>query len=162
MKPNAGEQWDWRLIRKRCKAEALRVVRRHHDAEEVVQEALARAWRSRGSCRTPEAPMPWCLQITRNEALRLLGRRRALGSGNTLELEEQIEDDRAGRETDGALLRVDLDRALQTLTPHERVLIALRYEYDCSHPEIAAKLRIPEATARVHLHRAHKRLKPLL
>jgi RNA polymerase sigma-70 factor (ECF subfamily) len=162
MNQDAGESWDWPLIRKRCKAEALRVVRRHHDAEEVVQEALARAWRSRGSCRTPEAPMPWCLQITRNEALRLLGRRGTLGSGETLELEDEFEDHRAHGEVDRAMLRVDLDRALQTLTPHERLLIGLRYEYDCSHPEIAARLRIPEATARVHLHRARKRLKPLL
>jgi RNA polymerase sigma-70 factor (ECF subfamily) len=162
MNQNGGEYWDWPLIRTRCKAEALRVVRRHHDAEEVVQEALARAWRSRGSCRTPDAPMPWCLQITRNEALRLLRRRRESGSADTLELEDELEDHRAHREVDRAMLRVDLDRALQTLTPHERVLIALRYEYDYSHPEIAARLRVPEATARVHLHRARKRLKPLL
>jgi RNA polymerase sigma-70 factor (ECF subfamily) len=162
MNERGSDQWDWPLIRKRCKAEALRVVRRHHDAEEVVQEALARAWRSRGSCRTPEAPMPWCLQITRNEALRLLGRRRTAGSADALEDDIELEDQRAHGESDRAALRVDLDRALRTLTPHERLLIALRYEYDCSHPEIAAKLRIPEATARVHLHRAQKRLKPLL
>ncbi len=162
MNQNGGEHWDWPLIRTRCKAEALRVVRGHHDAEEVVQEALARAWRSRGSCRTPDAPMPWCLQITRNEALRLLGRRRAIASTDTLEPENELEDPRAHREVDRAMLRVDLDRALQTLTPHERLLIVLRYEYDCSHPEIAARLRVPEATARVHLHRARKRLKPML
>jgi RNA polymerase sigma-70 factor (ECF subfamily) len=162
MNQNAGDHWDWPAIRTRCKAEAMRFVRRHHDAEEVVQEALARAWRSSGTCRTPEAPMPWCLQITRNEALRLLGRRGAPGSAHAVELEGELEDQRARREVDRAMLRVDLDRALQTLTPDERLLIALRYEYDCSHPEIAAKLRIPEATARVRLHRARKRLKPLL
>ena len=60
------------------------------------------------------------------------------------------------------MARVDITRALCKLTPHERRLIALRYEGDRSHPEIAAELKIPEATARVHLHRALKRLKPLL
>jgi RNA polymerase sigma-70 factor (ECF subfamily) len=161
MSENAGEHWDWSLIRARCTAEALRMLRRHHDAEEVVQEAMARAWRGRQTCRTPDRPLPWCLQITRNEALRLIGRTTAV-SLNPLERENEIEDQGARGEWDRALARVDVDRALQTLTPHERLLIALRYEHDCSHSEIAATLQIPEATARVHLHRAHKRLRPLL
>ncbi len=161
MSENPGEHWDWSLIRKRCTIEALRMLRRHQDAEEVVQEALARAWRSRKSCRTPEAPLPWCLQITRNEALRLLGRQRAQAH-EPLELGDEVVDHRALGEGERALARVDVGRALQALTPQERLLISLRYEHDCSHPEIAAKLKIPEATARVRLHRAQKRLKALL
>jgi RNA polymerase sigma-70 factor, ECF subfamily len=161
MHENAGEHWDWTQIRKRCAVEALRMLRRHHDAEEVVQEALVRAWRSRGSCRTPDAPLPWCLQITRNEALRLIGRQRT-ASHDPLECDGDLEDDRTARENERALDRVDVNRALRELTPNERLLITLRYQQDCSHPEIAAKLEIPEATARVRLHRAHKRLKTLL
>ncbi len=133
-------------------------MRGHADVEEVVQEALARAWRGRSTCRTPEAPLPWCLQITHNEALRLIGRRRA----EPVEPDDALEDQRSLREFDRTLERIDIDRALRELTPHERRLIALRYDQDNSHPEIAATLGIPEATARVHLHRAHKRLKPLL
>jgi RNA polymerase sigma-70 factor (ECF subfamily) len=137
-------------------------LHRYHDAEEVVQEALARAWRSRESCRTPEAPLPWCLQITRNEALRLIGRRRVLSNAEPLGPDSEIEDQRATGEGERAVARLDVDRALQELAPQERLLITLRYEQDCSHPEIAAKLEIPEATARVRLHRAHKRLRVLL
>jgi RNA polymerase sigma factor (sigma-70 family) len=161
MSQEPGEDWDWVLLRKRCTAEALRMLRRHHDAEEVVQEALARAWRGRLTCRTPERPLPWCLQITRNEALRLIGRRAAV-TLHPLELESEIEDHRAVGARDRTLVQVDVHRALHTLTPNERLLIALRYEHDRSHAEIAATLQIPESTARVHLHRAHKRLKPLL
>ena len=137
------------------------MLRRHQDAEEVVQEALVRAWRSRDSCRTPHAPLPWCLQITRNEALRLIGRQR-LATHEPLESGAELEDHRALGEDERAAARVDVGRALLELTPHERRLIALRYEEDRSHPEIAAKLEIPEATARVRLHRAHKRLRTLL
>jgi RNA polymerase sigma-70 factor (ECF subfamily) len=158
--PN-GPQWDWSLIRERCAAEALRMLRRHQDAEEVAQEALARAWRSRRSCHTPEAPLPWCLQITRNEALRLISRRRGRAV-ESLKPDGEIEDHKANGEHQRALVRVDLDRALRQLTQQERQLIALRYTDDCSHPEIAARLLIPEATARVRLHRAHKHLRALL
>ena len=79
-----------------------------------MQEALARAWRGRRSCRNPEEPLAWCLQITRNEAFRLISRQQP------------------------------------------------KYEQGLSHPQIAARLDIPEATARVRLHRAQKGLRFLL
>ncbi|HTX31475.1 MAG TPA: sigma-70 family RNA polymerase sigma factor [Solirubrobacteraceae bacterium] len=157
-----AEHWDWSLIRTRCRAEALRILRRPHDAEDAVQEALARAWRSRHACRNPEAPIPWCLQITRNEAIRLIGRRRPPGADAPLDEDGYLEDVGAGQERGRVLLRVDVHRALENLPPHERQLIALRYLHDYSHSEIAAMLEIPEATARVRLHRVHKRLETLL
>src|SRR5256714_2456768 len=63
--------WQWALARQRCLREARRILRNRDDAEEAVQEAMARAWRKRAACRTPSAPLPWLLQITRNEAMRL-------------------------------------------------------------------------------------------
>jgi RNA polymerase sigma-70 factor, ECF subfamily len=157
-KPSADD-WDWSLIRKRCSVEAARILRRSQDADEVVQEALTRAWRNRRSCRTPEAPLPWCLQITRNEAFRLIARRPV---PEPLETASEREDERARREPERVLGQVDVRRALQVLTPQEQLLIALRYVHDWSHPEIAERLQIPEATARVRLHRARKRLKTML
>jgi RNA polymerase sigma factor (sigma-70 family) len=161
MSPNPADQWDWALIRRRCRAEAVRIVRRHHDVEEVVQEALTRAWRSSRTCRTPEAPLPWCLQITRNEAIRQISRARARSS-QPLDDEAGLEDERSLHEQDRTAIRVDVARALEELSTHERLLITLRYEEGCTHPQIAQQLRIPEATARVRLHRAHKRLRSLL
>jgi RNA polymerase sigma-70 factor (ECF subfamily) len=154
------DQWDWALIRSRCRLEALRILRRPHEADEAVQEAMARAWRGRGSCRTPEAPLPWCLQITRREAFRLIGRERRSPAAEPLE--DDVDDGRAQAERELTLLRFDIERALEQLSASERELITMRYEQDFSHPEIATRLRIPEATARVRLHRAHKRLQALL
>lgn len=162
MPENVVDQWDWSLIRHRCRVEAVRILRGHHDAEEVVQEALARAWRGRGSCRTPEAPLPWCLQITRNEAFRLISRRRDGATLEPLDAGSDLADEHGRHEPDRAVIRLDVARALKGLSDHERLLILLRYERGCSHPEIAAALDIPVATARVRLHRAQKRLRSLL
>jgi RNA polymerase sigma-70 factor, ECF subfamily len=158
---NAAEDWDWASIRVRCQAEAMRILRWPNDAEEAAQEALTRAWRSRHSCRTPDAPVPWCAQIARNEALRLIARRPQRAREETIEGLD-LEDPTAASEGRRVLLRIDVDRALKALTPHERLLIALRYRHDWSHAEIASELDIPEATARVRLHRAHQRLAALL
>ena len=161
MSEDFGAHWDWPLIRKRCKTEALRILRRDHDAEEAVQEALVRAWRSRASCRTPEAPLPWCLQITRNEALRQIGRNKG-AQVDALETSDEVGDPRRSEQPENVVHRIDINRALRKLTAHERLLIGLRYEMDWAHQDIAATLAIPETTARVHLHRAHKRLRALL
>src|SRR5918999_3451042 len=66
--------WDWALLRSRCLREAHRLIP-GAEAEEAVQEALARAWTRRHACRSPEAPLGWMLRITRNESRRLLARR---------------------------------------------------------------------------------------
>src|SRR5881275_805078 len=67
--------WQWDSARQRCVREARRILGNTEDAEEAVQEAFVRAWRKRDACRTPRAPLPWLLQITRNEAMRLAARR---------------------------------------------------------------------------------------
>jgi RNA polymerase sigma factor (sigma-70 family) len=102
------------------------------------------------------------LQITRNEAFRLISRRSATATALPLDAGVELEDERACTAREQMLERVYLGSALERLSSGERLLITLRYEHDCSHPEIAAKLGIPEATARVRLHRAHKRLKSLI
>jgi RNA polymerase sigma-70 factor (ECF subfamily) len=138
------------------------MLRGHDDAEEVVQEALIRAWRNQHACRTPESPIPWCLQITRNEALRMMGRRREVVLAEPLHRGADLRDQLIWAESDHALARIDMSRALGALTAPDRLLIMLRYGSDWSHPEIARRLGIPEATARVRLHRARKNLRPLL
>src|ERR1700749_4534690 len=127
MPENAGNQWDWALIRHRCRAEAVRILRSHHDAKEFVQEALARAWRGRGSCRTPEAPLPWCLQITRNEAFRLISRQHERATLEPLDAGSDCADENALHEPDRTLIRLDVAQALKGLSESERLLIQLRY-----------------------------------
>jgi RNA polymerase sigma-70 factor (ECF subfamily) len=127
----------------------------------VVQLALTRAWRSRRSCRTPDAPLAWCLQITRNEALRLIAQQRGINL-EPLDADAALADDRALADVEQVATRADVARALGRLTAQDRALIVLRYMHDWTHAEIAVRMRIPEATARVRLHRAHNRLRTLL
>jgi RNA polymerase sigma-70 factor (ECF subfamily) len=123
---------------------------------------LARAWRGRRSCRNPEEPLAWCLQITRNEAFRLIGRERQRATLEPLDAGSGVADEQALHEPDRTVIRLDVARALKRLSDGERLLILLRYEQGWSHTQIAERLDIPEATARVRLHRAQKRLRSLL
>jgi len=148
--------WDWGGLRTRCYREAVRVLPRA-DAEEAVQEALVRAWLRRDACRSPEAPLPWLLEITRNEARRVLGRRARLGS---LELAHAApgEDDALA----GAAVRLTVEQALSTLAERDRRVLHLRYAEDLTQVEVARRMGLPEATVKVRLHRARGRLRRAL
>jgi RNA polymerase sigma-70 factor (ECF subfamily) len=123
-----------------------------------VQNAFLRAWRSSASCRTPEAPLPWLLQITRNEALRIV-RQNAQARVPEELAGEPAEDDPGVASAAG---RVDLDRALAGLSHDDRRLLELRYRDDLTQPAVAAALGIPEGTVKVRLHRLRSQLRLVL
>jgi RNA polymerase sigma-70 factor (ECF subfamily) len=150
-----SEDWDWNRLRKQCEHEARRLLSDAHDAEDAVQEAMTRAWRRRDRCRSPEAPLPWLLQITRNEAFRLLAKRRPLAETGVHPLDEPGVD----HEIDQLVLRVDVRRALARLPSRDRALANLRYGEDLAQPRIAAILDIPEGTIKVRLHRLREKLR---
>lgn len=146
--------WDWAFVRQRCLREAQRVLTRE-DAEEAVQEALTRAWRRRSSCRTPDEPMAWFLQITRHEALRQLDRRRRITERERDEVAELPWHEPVADQLLGAIAT---QQTLATLQPDERRLIELRYVDDLTQPQVARMLDIPEGTVKVRLYRLRRRL----
>lgn len=148
-------RWDWRRARARCLREAQRVLRDPLAAEDAVQEAMMRAWRQRDSCQRPESPLGWMVQITRNEALRRLGRDRLRAEN------ELASEDHPGVHSplDTRLEVLDLRRALADITEEERALLTLRYGADLTQPDIADLLDVPEGTVKVRLFRARKRIR---
>lgn len=157
---SACHDWDWADLRRRSRAEALRVLSDPHTADEAAQEAMARAWRQRHLCRTPAAPEPWVRQIARNEALRLrAGERRQ----SDVALRAAGECTGAIPSADDHLIsKVTLEQALARLTLDERRLIDLRYEDDLAQPAIAELLGVPEGTVKVRLHRLRQRLRKVI
>jgi RNA polymerase sigma-70 factor, ECF subfamily len=157
---SAAPTWDWAGLRSRCVTEACRLLPRT-EAEEAAQEAMVRAWLRRDSCRSPAAPLPWLLEITRNEARRLIGRQ-ARRCSHELIGAADLEPDCHDRDLDGAALRLSVEQALDTLADGDRRLLALRYSEDLSQSEVARRLGVPEGTVKVRLHRARRRLRGLL
>jgi RNA polymerase sigma-70 factor (ECF subfamily) len=127
------------------------------DAEEAVQEAMVRAWLGRSRCRSPEAPLPWLLEITRNEARRV-ARREALRLSLELSDSAPSEDEQLA----GTAARVTVEQALRRLADRDQRILRLRYADDLTQGEVARRLGVPEGTVKVRLHRARRRLRRLL
>lgn len=159
-----GDEWNWDLMRAAAIREARRFLMGAHDVDEVVQEALVRAWRRRATCRGDDR-MPWMRQIARNEALRMLDRRRRRNEHELLDDETLLAgmaDDDASEVQEGLLLRIEVEQAVGCLSIADRQLLALRYERDLSQPEVARMLGIPEGTVKIRLHRLRGRLRKAL
>jgi RNA polymerase sigma-70 factor (ECF subfamily) len=159
--PNRNpDLWEWAPARQRCLREARRILGNRDDAEEAVQEAFVRAWRKRAACRTPGAPLPWLVQITRNEAMRLAARRSRRQASEIPEAEPDAVPVAIGdTPLDQALTSVATEQALSTLCEEERRLLRLRYQEDLTQGQVAAALGVPEGTVKVRLHRVRARLR---
>jgi RNA polymerase sigma-70 factor (ECF subfamily) len=147
--------WDWKHLQVRAFRETSRVLRGSADAEDAAQEALLRAWRSRGACRASGDPGAWVRCIAHREAIRLATRpersKEVPGAGTELERPEPSHADRIHT-------AVDVSRALHRLSDGDREMLELRYGADLTQPAVARVLGLPEGTAKVRLHRLRRRL----
>jgi RNA polymerase sigma-70 factor (ECF subfamily) len=149
---------DWDRLAGRCLREARRVAA-PDDAHDIAQEAMIRVWRSLRDGTVPDAPAAWLRTIVRREALRHRARATAAIS---LDDHGDLDDRTAANRLDLLPLQVDVRRAVRSLTPQDRKLLALRYVDDLTQPAVASALGIPEGTAKVRLHRARGRLQQVL
>lgn len=133
---------------------AYRYASNPSEAEDIAQDALLRAWRRRSTLRDSERRNQWLATIVRNEAFRQHARVRP-DPVATLETDEGADDERVLATVE----RADLHAALNRLDERERLLLRLRYDEDLTQAAIARRLKIPEGTVKVRLHRVRAKLR---
>ncbi|HZP85675.1 MAG TPA: sigma-70 family RNA polymerase sigma factor [Burkholderiales bacterium] len=150
----------------RLYAVALRIVRRHDWAEEVLQESFVNIWHHMGEYSAQKsAPMTWMTAIVRNRALDWLRRPRLEhGSDDFDLLIEAVADTSEGPE--GRLMATRearrLSDCLATLNAAQRQSITLAYLHGLSHGELAAHLREPLGTVKTWIRRGLEKLRGCL
>jgi RNA polymerase sigma factor (sigma-70 family) len=120
------------------------------DAEDATQDAMDRAWRARASLRDPDAFDGWLDRIVANVCRDRMRRRKLI---RVVDLEAGI----GGEGTDpfrAFLDRDELGRALDALTPEQRVVVVLRFWRDLTLEQIASRLDWPLGTVKSRLHHA--------
>ena len=119
-------------------------------AEDVAQEAFVRLYARWRRVSGYDRPGAWVRRV----AIRLASRARRRPSTLSL-LPEQ-----PGRSDPQA--DPDLRRALLSLPPSQRAAVVLHYLEDLPVAQVAETMGVATSTAKVHLHRARKRLATLL
>ncbi len=120
------------------------------DAEDVVQEACLKAYRSMDALSDPDRFQAWIIQIARNQIrdfYRARYRRDAL-----------LEQIRPGNLAHPPR-RADVSDALDALNARDRELLSRFYLCDQSVADIAQRLGVPEGTVKSRLHAARGRFR---
>jgi len=138
------------------------LLRNRDYAEDVVQEAVLRAYRFFEQFRGGDA-RAWLLQIVRNCCYSWLEKNRP--SELVIEFDEQLHQHPAP-DPESLAARSDerqrLMLALESLPPRAREVLVLRELEECSYKEIAEISGIPIGTVMSTLSRARERLQQVL
>ena len=126
-------------------------------AEDIVQEALLRAWRSRDALKDPGAVRPWLLTIVRREHARLYERKRL--ELVPLDAAAELQAD-AGSSDPGDDLFA-LRHAIMRLPIEYREPLVLQVLGGFSTEEIARELSLTPTAVLTRLFRARNKLRAL-
>ena len=154
---------------------ALNLTRSEQDAQDIFQEAFLKAYRNLGSFRFECSFYTWVYRIVTNLCLDHLRKKQVRKEeapvavdkqGVEYDLLDQHADDRAGSNPERDLMRRELGhrigRALERLTPRERMVFELKHYQGLKLRTIGEMLNTTEDTAKNTLFRATQKLRATL
>ena len=149
---SSGDLESFTILADRYRVRAMRIaygiLHNRADAEDAVQEAFIRIYRSLGRFRGTGRFSTWLYRIVVNESLRVQSNR-----GSTEEVEPKHEAARSGVPNVQALI---VRQCLASLPEKLRIVLALRGLEDLDYAEIGSILGIPVGTVRSRLHEARR------
>lgn len=159
---------------------ARRLTCNDTDAEDLVAETIARAWKALDTLESAAAFRSWLFRILNNTFISEVRRAAARPQTESIHGEETDAEEvefslfeqmhqpfllwfhNPEQEFLDKLLREDLDRALATLPEHYRIVVILSDLEEFNYAEIADMLGIPIGTVRSRLARARGSLQKVL
>jgi RNA polymerase sigma-70 factor (ECF subfamily) len=149
---NEGEFGEWVAPHLRAMGNLAARLAGPSERDDVVQEALTRAWRKRSQF-DPErgSPRAWLLAIVADRARRTWrgrGRTHAASSAGFVEGPSEV--------------GIDLERAVASLPPRMRLAVECVYFVDLAIADTAAVMGVSEGTVKSTLSDARARLRTML
>ena len=128
---------------------ALAFLKNEHDALEALQETTYRAFKKIHTLKEPSYAKTWLIRIMINYCQDQLKKdKRFLHSGNAID--SAFSDD---------LTQIELQEALNALSPNDQQLIYMKYFQDIKIKDIAVIEKIPEGTVKSRLHKTLRTLR---
>src|ERR1700740_3462500 len=146
-------------------AVAYGILQNREEAEDAVQDALVKAWKSRWRVRDPEKFPAWLCMIARHRARDVFRKRRTVRLPNEA-TESLASETNSNTNTSDELLDRQLHSALAALPELHRTALVLRYFEEMDYATIENTLGLTNGALRGILGRAlasmRKHLRPAL
>ncbi len=147
--------------RDRCARYAMHMLGNREDADEVMQDAFVRAYRSLGRCEDPERFGAWLFRILVNRC-RTAGARRARRARTFLDDETALLTASEEHPAEQWAWREEIERALNDLQPEQREAFLLKYVEGLGYDEMAELTGVGVSALKMRVMRACDRLRALL
>lgn len=154
---------------------AYHMTRSEQDAQDIYQEAFLKAYKNINNFRFECSFYTWIYRIVTNLCLDHLRKRQVRkedsavitdSDGDTYDLMDQVADDRSGASPEKDLMRRELGgriaKALQKLTPRERMVFEMKHYQGLKLRTIGEILNTTEETAKNTLFRGTQKLRAAL
>jgi RNA polymerase sigma-70 factor, ECF subfamily len=154
---------------------AIHLTGSEHEAQDIYQEAFLKAYKSVGNFRFECSFYTWIYRIVTNLCLDHLRKRQVRkedapvatdSSGEQYNVLDRVPDGRSGADPERDLMRRELagriNRALDKLTPRERMVFELKHYQGLKLRTVGEMLNTTEDTAKNTLFRATQKLRGAL
>lgn len=132
-----------------------------HDAQDVVSETFIEAYKGIKNLRDDNSFKPWIMRILSIRCKRKIGQ--YISGRNEMDIDDFLDLKEDGDSVEEqSTLRLTLVRALDSLTPQEREIVALAVIQGYTVRETAEILGAPQGTVSSKLHRTLKKLRTIL
>lgn len=140
---------------------AFHMLGNREDAEEALQDAFTRAYRSLARCEDPERFGAWLFRILVNRC-RTMGARRGRRARTFVSDEMAILDAAEDHPAERTAWREEIDRALQQVRPEQREAFLLKYVEEMGYDEMSRLTGVGVSALKMRVMRACDRLRELL
>ncbi|RXZ00040.1 RNA polymerase sigma factor [Fictibacillus sp. S7] len=162
VKAKKGDQDSFSELIQRYKGKVFRhafaMVHDQMEAEDITQEAFVKAYFSMDQLKEEYAFSSWLTRIVTNLCYDRIKKREKLPQLQIDPEQTELMAD-THSEVENLQLRINLQLAMQKLTPEHRTVIVLRDIQGFSYQEIAEILEIPEGTVKSRINIARKELR---
>jgi RNA polymerase sigma-70 factor (ECF subfamily) len=139
---------------------AYHLLGNESDAEEALQEAFFRAYRSIDRCRKPDQFGAWLFSIVVNCCRTAVARRgRDAARQATLDAADQMA---TSHPMESGISQEEIHRALAELVPEQREAFLLKYVEELSYEEMVGLTGTGESALKMRVKRACERLRQIL
>lgn len=140
---------------------AFHMLGNREDAEEALQDAFTRAYRSLKRCEDPERFGAWLFRILVNRC-RTLGARRGRRARTFVVDEAALLGAAEDHPAEASAWREEIDRALQRLRADQREAFLLKYVEELGYDEMSQLTGVGVSALKMRVMRACDRLRELL